>query len=151
NDGLLITGAAATGNVVQGNYIGTDVSGSAAISNLSAGVVVDQAPNNTIGGIAPGAGNLISGNGTAEGHGAGLLINGAGATGNVVVGNLIGTNAAGTAQVANLGFGVAIVAASENTVGGTAPGSRNVISGNAFSGVFLSSQGTTQNLLQGNF
>jgi hypothetical protein len=151
NDGILITGAGATGNVVSGNFIGTDRNGTAVLGNLNTGVTINNAPGNFIGGTNPGAGNVISGNGTAEGQGAGLLINGPGATGNFVQGNFIGTNAAGTVQVANLGFGVAIVDAPGNTLGGTTPQARNIISGNAFSGVLISSAGATGNVIAGNF
>ena len=150
NDGILISGSGATGNVVSGNDIGTDLTGTVALGNLSAGVGITGASGNTIGGTAPGAGNVISGNGTPEGQGAGLLINGAGASGNLVQGNFIGTDSGGTSALANLGFGVAIVAASGNTLGGTTAGDGNVISGNAFSGVFLAGPGTTQNVVQGN-
>ena len=150
NDGILIAGSGATGNVILGNDVGTDLTGTVSLGNLSSGVVVTGAPGNTIGGTAPGAGNVISGNGTTEGQGAGVLINGAAAVGNVVQGNFIGTDSSGTSALANQGFGVAIVAASGNTLGGTAAGDGNVISGNAFSGVFLAGPGTTQNIVAGN-
>ncbi len=150
NDGVLITGAGTTGNVVSGNYIGTDLTGTVALGNLSAGVDITGAADNTIGGTAPGTGNVISGNGAPEGQGAGLLINGAGAGGNLVQGNFIGTSSGGTSALANIGYGVAIVAASGNTFGGTAAGDGNVIAGNTLSGVLLAGSGTTQNVVQGN-
>ena len=96
NDGILIFGSAATGNVISGNDIGTDLTGTLNLGNLSSGVVITGAPANTIGGTAPGAANVISGNGTLEGQGAGVLINGTGAVGNLVQGNLIGTDSHGT-------------------------------------------------------
>ena len=93
--GVIILGAAATGNVVSGNFIGSNVSGTARIPNGVAGVaVIGGASNNTIGGTTAGAGNLISGN-----AGPGVSINRAGTNGNTVAGNLIGTNAAGTAAL----------------------------------------------------
>ena len=65
--GVVITGATATGNVIAGNYIGTNLKGTAAIANNGDGVeIAGGASNNTIGGPAAtpgtGAGNLISGN-----------------------------------------------------------------------------------------
>jgi hypothetical protein len=87
--------------------------------------------NNTIGGTASGAGNLISGN-----SGDGVLLGG-GASGNLIEGNRIGTNAAGTAAVPNGQEGVELGNDTDNTVGGTAAGAGNVISGNGNYGVLL--------------
>src|SRR5262249_25269407 len=57
------TDGAENNNVVAGNYIGTDVTGTKAIPNLQDGVAVSRgSSNNVIGGSTPGAGNLISGN-----------------------------------------------------------------------------------------
>src|SRR5262249_51479191 len=60
-----ITAFDCNGLTIQGNYVGTDLSGSYAIANLNDGVGVGQADtqNVTIGGVTAGAGNLISGNG----------------------------------------------------------------------------------------
>ena len=55
-----------TGNVVQGNRIGTDISGAINLGNGGPGVDISHdASGNTIGGTDPGAGNLISRNGNA--------------------------------------------------------------------------------------
>src|SRR5262249_16394883 len=62
-DGVRIAGTAATGNVVQGNLIGTSADGSIAIKNNVNGVFINSGNNNTVGGTAPGAGNLIAFNG----------------------------------------------------------------------------------------
>jgi CSLREA domain-containing protein len=51
-----------SGNVVQGNYIGTDVTGSSLLGNGGEGVLIAEAQGNLVGGIMPGAGNVISGN-----------------------------------------------------------------------------------------
>ena len=121
-------------NLIVGNYLGTDATGASASGNTTntIGVFIEGgATDNTVGGTTTSAANLISGNG------AGVLISGAGTSNNVVEGNLIGTNADGSAQVGNLD-GVAISSgASGNTVGGTAMGAANVISGNAAFGVGL--------------
>ena len=128
-------------NVVQGNYIGTDASGTLARgSSIYDGIYVTGS-NLTIGGTAAGAGNVISGNGR---HG--LNIAGA-ASGLTVAGNLIGTNAAGTAALANAQNGV-LIGAPDITIGGTATGSRNLISGNGLGGVSVQANGA---VVQGNY
>ncbi len=124
----------AGGITIQGNYIGTDVTGNVAIGNGAlggSGVDIFGSPNNTIGGTTSGARNLISGNGDNSGFTGGIYITGPDSQGNRVLGNYIGTNANGTADLGNVGAGVIIDDnASNNFVGGTASGSRNVISGN---------------------
>ncbi|MBL8113454.1 MAG: IPT/TIG domain-containing protein [Acidobacteria bacterium] len=130
---LSMFGAGATGNVVQGNYIGLNAAGTAAVvTNSNIGVRIITANGNTVGGTTAGARNVISGNYR------GLTLE-FGATGNVVQGNYIGTNAAGTSAVPNAEEGVA-VGGPDNTIGGTAAGAGNVISGNtAGYGVWIQS------------
>jgi parallel beta-helix repeat protein len=137
--GLLID-FGTSGDLVQGNYIGTDVSGSAAIGNTAGGIRVNG-QNAVIGGPAAGAGNLISGNGLAA-TAAGIDIQSG--TGAIVQGNRIGTNAAGTAALAN-GIGVT-VNGSNNGIGSTQAGGANVISGNTGAGVRVTS-GTGNRIL----
>ena len=145
--------AAASGNLVAGNDIGTNAAGTAALPNAYDGIYIDSgASANTIGGTAAGAGNVISGN-----SGDGVEITGTGTTGNVVVGNLIGTNAAGTGALANNGLaGIMIYDSNSNTIGGMAAGAGNVISGNAGNGIQLNPDNVTSpfaedNLIEGNF
>ncbi len=80
----------------------------------------------------------------------GVRIGGSGATGNKVMGNFIGTDRFGTQDVGN-DFGVSIVEAPKNTVGGTTPAARNVISGNDQSGVSIGFVGATANEVMGNY
>lgn len=143
--GLKIYGSEATGNVVQGNLIGTDVSGTARLGG-GMGVFIYHAPGTIIGGTALGTGNVISGN-----DDSGVTIGGSEATGNVVQGNLIGTDVTGTAPVPNDGDGVVINGAPGNVIGGTAEEARNIISGNRREGVDILNRGATGNLVQGNF
>ena len=134
------------GNVIEGNFIGTDIKGTVDLSNWL-GVVIDNAPNNIIGGTDNAARNIISGNNTL-----GIQINGIGATGNVVQGNFIGTDVTGTADLGNSMDGVYLFAgAAGNTIGGTTVGAGNLISGNDRYGVHISQIDTTNNLVQGNF
>jgi titin len=151
---ILATGAAS--NVVQGNYIGTDLTGTQALGNGSAGyvavAVVDAGTsNNLIGGTVPGAGNLISGNPYNA-----LRIT-AGASNTLVQGNSIGTDVTGTLALANGSAGgtsgaVLIDSGAINTtIGGTVPGAGNVISGNAVNGIHVEFSGTIATVVQGNF
>lgn len=139
--GVLISGSAATGNVVQGNYIGTTASGTLALGN-GVGVGVRDAAGNTIGGTSPEARNIISGNSFE-----GVRLHGASFT--VVQGNYIGLDAAGTVALRNRFDGVRVKASSNNTIGGTVPGAGNVISGNGTYGVRMNERGTG-NTVQGN-
>ncbi|MEN3332223.1 MAG: hypothetical protein V7641_1588 [Blastocatellia bacterium] len=132
-----------SGNRVQGNFIGTNASGSAAVFNGINGIEfvnfsgIPPNTNNIIGGTAPGEGNLISGNQRG--------IN-SDSSGTVIQGNLIGTDATGTAAIGNTSTGIS-AGGSDTLIGGTAPGARNVISGN-YMGVQISG---AQSRLQGNF
>jgi titin len=62
-DGVSIANTNSTGNVVQGNFIGTDVTGLLPLRNLGNGVHLLGTSDNLIGGATTGTGNLISGNG----------------------------------------------------------------------------------------
>jgi parallel beta-helix repeat protein len=95
-----------------------------------------------VGGITASAQNVISGNSWS-----GVWIENA--TGNEVLGNLIGTDATGTRSIGNDGPGVHILdSASGNTIGGTTPEARNLIAHNLEEGVRVSSG--TQNAILGN-
>jgi hypothetical protein len=120
------------GDTVQGNTIGTDLSGTQALGNGSHGVYLETAFRSQIGGTAAGAGNLISGNG-----GSGVYIT-AGGTDNFVQGNLIGTDASGTQPLGNAGDGFhALDNSGNNTIGGEDPGAGNTIAFNANDGVLI--------------
>jgi hypothetical protein len=142
--GVRIQGGPAIGNKVHGNFIGTDATGTLDVGNSAFGVFI-TANNNLTGGTSAGAGNTISGN-----NQDGVLIF-AGGAGNQVLGNFIGTDVSGTVALANNNTGVLMSNAPSNTIGGTSPGARNVISGNGLYGVDVFSIGSTGNLVQGNF
>ncbi len=153
NAAVLVRNARATGNLVQGNFIGIDVTGTISLGTepVNDGVDIDDASSNTIGGTTAGARNVISGK-----HGSGILIEGGEATAsnNLVQGNFIGTDANGMAAVPNLA-GVTIAGrVFGNTIGGTTHGARNIISGNDGTGVLIElNQGGVpgHNVVQGNF
>jgi hypothetical protein len=157
-DGVQISGGAfgAANTLVQGNYIGTDVTGTKNVGNAINGIAVFlNATNTLIGGntiTLPGAGNVISGNG-----GDGIGIGDLGTTGTLVRGNKIGTNAAGTAAISNNSSGVRINAsASNNSIGGNAAGAGNLITNNnpgntvGLAGVLLHADAGAGNAILGN-
>ena len=146
-DGIQIWGAGTSGNVVQGNYIGLDVTGTLDLGNTNQGVAIfGGATNNTIGGTLADAGNVISGN-----NQYGVAITQSGTNGNAVQGNRIGTNAAGIAGVANSRQGVYIDgSAANNTIGGTITGAGNTIAYNTLDGVALGSTAGVGNRILGN-
>ena len=113
-------------NLVAGNFIGSDLNGTSAIANSGGGVSLSNgATGNTIGGVAPGLGNIISGNGTA-----GVILTGAATNSNIIVGNRIGLSLAGN-TLANNGAGVkAFNAAGSAPPGGIIAGSENVVRSN---------------------
>jgi parallel beta-helix repeat protein len=151
--GIFIEKLTDTGNAVQGNYIGTDIAGARAVSNVLEGVLV-KGMSNLIGGAVSGAGNVISGNGQ---RGIYLLGSGGNVSNNVVQGNLIGLDATGTRALGNISAGVGISDASGNVIGGTNAAARNIVSANGntgatgLGGVFFANAGATQNRLQGNY
>jgi hypothetical protein len=137
-----IVNAQPTGNLVQGNLIGT--TGTVQNGNTLDGILIADAADNTIGGTASGAGNTISGNNI------GVRILNSGATGNLLEGNLIGTDSTGKTILPNDGDGIQIDNAPGNTVGGVATGAGNVISGNN-EGLHITGSGASKNLVVGNF
>ncbi|MDY0746607.1 cadherin-like domain-containing protein [Paucibacter sp. R3-3] len=154
--GLVIsnaTGAAiyldtgSNGNTIVGNYLGAlDSNGS--IVSVSAGnyVVYVASANNVIGGTTAADRNVIS-PGSAN---YGLLLFGATATGNLIQGNYIGTDAAGTTRVTVAANAISIQSgAANNTIGGSAAGQGNVVATGAAQAMFLSGQGSG-NVIQGN-
>ncbi|MDJ0497436.1 MAG: DUF5011 domain-containing protein, partial [Acidimicrobiia bacterium] len=147
NNGVLLDAATATGNTIQGNYVGLNAAGDAAVPNADEGVDLSDAPGNLVGGDAVGARNVISGNGQD-----GVLLIGAGTTGNFVSGNYIGTNAAGDASVANGRAGVYVDnAAATNDIGGPTSDWGNVISGNTEDGIYITDAGTDLNRVKHNY
>lgn len=133
--GNLNTFQGATGNLIQGNFIGTTATGTGALGNGGPGVFIGESPNNTVGGTARGARNVISAN-----RGEGVQIYGSGASGNLVQGNLIGVSADGSSALGNGAAGVLLtMSASRNLIGGTAEGAANIIAFNGGSGVVVES------------
>ncbi len=142
---------------IQGNYIGTNASGNAALGNFRGiDVVGSEAADLTIGGLTStpgrGAGNVISGNSSNGGiSNDGIYI--ANRPGDLTIqGNLIGLNASGTAALPNgvsgINFQDAVPGSSTLLVGGTAANARNVIYNNRIAGIVSNALGLT---IQGNY
>jgi titin len=142
--GIFLGGAHAANNLVQGNFIGTSIDGTSRLGNGGAGIGINGAPGNTIGGTANGAGNLLSANGDA-----GIYLYLSGSKGNLVQGNKIGTDITGTLALGNTYEGIYIERAPSNTIGGIVAGARNQISGGNTRGIWLTN--ASWNVIQGNF
>ncbi|MEG3935380.1 MULTISPECIES: Calx-beta domain-containing protein [unclassified Microcoleus] len=115
-------------NRVVGNYIGTNISGTAALGNLI-GIYFDLAESNIIGGTTPQERNVISGNQIAV-----YLVSNL-ATGNRVIGNYIGTQADGSSPLPNTYSVLADKTGVNNRIGGTAAGEGNTIAFNPSNGI----------------
>jgi hypothetical protein len=142
---VAINGATATGNTVAGNYLGTNATGTASdVPTTYQGVAINAASGNTIGGLTAADRNVLSGN-----RWNGMKIEYAGATGNTVIGNYVGTNALGTAAVPNQ-LGIYIWDVPSNVIGGTSAAAANVVSGNTQVGVYVYGPNSAGNVIQGN-
>src|SRR5262249_15365993 len=141
-----VTGTVRLGNGIKsplstGAY-GVEIVGGASFHTVGAS-------NNIVGGTAPGARNIISGNVSS-----GVRIR-SNASGNFVQGNYIGTDVTGTRALGN-GYGVDINGSSSdntgsNIIGGTIAGTRNIISGNSVDGIIIGDGNTIGNVVQGNY
>ena len=139
NRGILTNGA---DNVrVDGNFIGTDVSGTVALGGQTIGVLLIGGERNVIGGLAPEARNLISG------QTSGLQLSSSGSD-NFVEGNLIGTDRFGVRDLGNVSVGIWIDGPQGTVLGGTDVNARNVISANG-NGIEIDSGSNT--LIQNNW
>jgi CSLREA domain-containing protein len=145
SDGVSIKNTGTMSNTVSGNYIGTDVSGTAALGNKVAGVSIsDGAQWNIVGGDTPGERNLISGNGVCIAESwPGVMVITHGAMNNTVKGNYIGTDVNGTSALPNCHAVDIRREASYNII------SDNLISGNEGIGVTIR-RGAMHNVIVGN-
>ncbi len=122
------------GNLIEGNYIGTDVTGRVDVGNYDHGIRIWDSPGNMIGGPLPAARNFISGNGHM---GIQLLL--PSCTGNTIQGNYIGTDVAGTAALGNGDHGILLGEGVTNTTIG--PG--NVICSHSGAAIEIFASGET--------
>ncbi len=125
---------------IQGNYIGTDKSGAAALGNGDNGIYLyGDNDFNLIGGTTACSRNIISGNGTPGGdESCGIFGEYGDYNDNTIIGNYIGTGATGTEILGNAHNGIFIKnEINNNTIGGTAAGEGNVITHNGWAGINL--------------
>jgi titin len=119
------------GNYIRGNFIGTDAGGAAPLGNGGDGIYASPGGGNIIGGAGSGEGNVISGN-------TGVGIHLEQSDNNIIRGNFVGTNAAGTSALPNE-HGIHVDYLSDNnTIGGASPGQGNLLSGNEWAGIWIS-------------
>ena len=118
-------------NTIQDNFLGTDVSGTTAVGNTLSGIRI-QNTQNTTPNVTTVTDNIISGNGVA-----GIFVAGAAATDTKITANFIGTDPTGMMPLGNEGDGILILDqdSSNNIIGGTAAGDRNIIANNKRSGI----------------
>jgi hypothetical protein len=139
-----------SGVTLVGNFVGTDPGGTVGLGNTGAGIFLSNSARNVIGGTAPGDRNLVSDN-----QFQGIHIEGAGSSGNHILGNLVGTTVTGDTALGNgsqvyYGDGIRLDGASYNVIGGPAPADRNVVAGNFDDGIDLH-DGSTHNIVEGNY
>ena len=142
-NGMNVGGA---GVAIQGNYIGTDVTGTVAVANTNGGIALNTF-NTIVGGTTPGAGNVISGNDRFGIQFGDPSLFGTTFKGNLIQGNLIGTKADGVSALGNRGYGIDLLDAASNNIGGTTAGAGNTIAFNTQAGV---TGGETGNAILGN-
>lgn len=128
------------GNLIQGNFIGLGPDGASALGNTGDGIQIHSA-GNLVGGDAPSARNVISGN-----HGHGLVVDGSNAVSNVIRGNWIGPGADGSSALGNTGNGVVF----RSGAAGNRLGPDNVIAHNGLNGVLLEPSAGSGNAVRNN-
>ncbi|HEX4438845.1 MAG TPA: S-layer homology domain-containing protein [Thermoanaerobaculia bacterium] len=157
--GVAVLFASSTGNTISGNVISGNSNG---VSTAGPGDQGTQILTNLIGTNAAGTGAIPNGNGVLIGGGnnsisgnvvsgnsnSGVVIDSSNATGCVVTGNRIGTDATGMVALPNAHNGISISNTTDIEIGGTGPDDGNVISGNADQGVSIST--STDVRLEGN-
>jgi VCBS repeat-containing protein len=141
------TGSA--GNTIVGNYIGSfnaDGSNAGTTEKNLTGGIYTRGANTVIGGTTAADRNVISGN---DNYNIYLATD---ADGTVIKGNYIGTDATGTSifSTTNPNYGIMVETSATNiTIGGTATGAGNVISGHLREGIWVTTTGTVT--IQGNY
>jgi parallel beta-helix repeat protein len=125
-------------NTIVGNYVGTDASGEHALGSQGTGIWLGkQTSYTTIGGVSPGFRNVVSNNVRAG-------ISQISSNYNTIVGNYIGTDAAGEAALGNKNWGLSLEGSSGDNVTG------NLISGNGGDGFIIADAPSSHNIFRAN-
>ena len=151
-NGIRLYEDGASRNLIVGNFLGTDADATfQAPSDWGAGHgvhAISGASFNRIGTPDPADRNVISGNAYV-----GIRIDNENSDGNVIQNNIFGLTPDGNANLSNGKMCVDIQwGPSNNIVGGTDPGQRNVCSGHVYAGFDLShNTSTSNNYIVGNY
>lgn len=152
--GVSLVDCHSAGNDVQGNYIGLNAAGTAAMGGQPfGGIEVVRSSNTRIGGTSPGAGNVIAGN--VGIFSVGIAVS-TFSTGTTVQGNYIGTDATGNTPLGGQDIcGIEVFNVCLITIGGTTSAARNVIAGNDGRGIVFTSSSyescSVGNFVHGNY
>ena len=139
NVGIYFSGSTTFSNVLQGNFIGTDPTGTLPRGNAFGGIYFFNSPSNIVGGATSAARNIISASTAAGGSGIGVQA----AANNLIQGNYIGSDVSGQYDLGNLYDGVYITSANGTKITG------NLIVNNRNNGINLSSANNT--VVENNF
>jgi CSLREA domain-containing protein len=132
--GVRIRMTGAVGNVVQGNFIGTDASGNAILANQADGISIgDNASETQVGGTSARERNVVSGNRLV-----GIVL--VDSSRNTIQGNVVGADPSGTRMLGNGGTGIRVEDGSNNKIGGAGSGAGNVVAFNGGVGVTVAVQ-----------
>lgn len=137
--GIPIFGTGAEGNIIIGNYIGTDITGTLAIPNTYGVLFDDGSYRNILGGNTVAERNILSGNSAY-----GVFIYNMGTNSNLVKGNYIGTDVNGSVALPNAVGIVVDGAANKNEI------DSNIISGNLQQGIYINITGCDSTLITKN-
>ncbi len=142
---IMIENPLATLNVVRGNFIGTDFTGTAPLGNDDAVTVFVAGAENMIGGSDPGDGNVIA---ATNNNNPAVRIDETSET--MVQDNSIGTDLTGEINLGNTGPGISILYASNTTIGGRDPGEDNVILNQGVDGIRIDNPNANNNFVAAN-
>jgi len=141
------------GNIIEGNFLGTDASGTVAVGTL-AGTNAVASSDNTFGGTTAAARNVIAA------VSAPAIELREGANNNTIQGNYIGLDVSGTTALPNDGTDLVIWDSESNTLGGATAAERNVVTGGtdpSYISIGIATSDTDpatnaqDNLIQGNY